>query len=152
MRKPAIIFPIVLLALLIVLAIYSLSYPFQTQLFPLVICIPVIALVLIQVVREISQSSGSRRQEGNPAEQGATGSRAVWRGHALIIAWMTGFLLMIYIVGFILAIPLFLFLYLKLHGSGWLRSLGLAAGMVIVIYSLFTLAMKMHFYPGVLFS
>jgi hypothetical protein len=65
---------------------------------------------------------------------------------------MVSFLIMIYVLGFLLGIPLFLFLYLKYQGLGWFRSLGIAAGLIILIYCMFSLLMKMRLYPGLLFS
>jgi hypothetical protein len=147
MMRLRILFTTALLAFLILLALYTLSYPFEAQLFPWVIGIPATILMLIQALKEISQLRHATKEKV-PAEQ----AEGDYRAHILIIVWMAGFLITIYILGFLIVIPLFLFLYLKINGLGWFQSLGIAAVLIIFIYCIFALALNMRLYPGILFS
>lgn len=136
-----------LLAFLIVIVLYSLSYPFEARLFPWVIGIPATILMFIQLLKEVSHQRHATQEEGLSGQKGGDS-----RAYAITIAWMAGFLAMLYVLGFLVCIPLFLFLYLKTNGHGWFQSLGLAAGMIMFIYGIFSLVMNMSLYPGILFS
>ncbi len=139
------LFSLFLLAFLIVIDLYTFKYPLEARIFPWLVSIPATVLMLIQVVKDISLLR--RREEAKPARP--TGSR---RAYAEIIAWMVGFLLAIYVLGFLAGILLFVFLYLKMHGLSLSRSLALAAGLSIAIYGIFTLGMDMRLYPGLIYS
>ncbi|MDP2645375.1 MAG: tripartite tricarboxylate transporter TctB family protein [Desulfobacterales bacterium] len=132
-----------LLTLLIVIILYSLKYPFGARLFPWVIAIPAALLMLMELAKEIFQPRDAAPAELDPEEKKRRN-----RAYGSIIAWMVGFLAMIYVLGFLVGIPLFLFLYLKTNGFPWFRSLRLAAGLILSIYLIFSLLMNMHLYPG----
>lgn len=147
MMRLSLLFTAALLAFLIVLTLYSLSYPFEARLFPWVIGIPATILMLIQLLKEVSHQRHATQEEGLSEQEGGDS-----RAYTIAIAWMAGFLAMMYVLGFFIGIPLFLILYLKTNGLGWFRSLGLAGGLIIFIYGIFSLVMNMRLYPGILFS
>jgi hypothetical protein len=151
MRRFSILFTAALLTFLVVIVFYSTRYRFEARLFPVVIGIPAVVLLLVQIIRDVlHKEHGEGRLSGEGQEalsSSRTMSAYVWFG-----VWVVGFLLLIYVFGFLIAIPLFVFTYVKLHGRGWLYSLCVAVGMIMLIYGIFTLGMKMHFYPGLLFS
>ncbi|MFC2060873.1 tripartite tricarboxylate transporter TctB family protein [Chloroflexota bacterium] len=66
-------------------------------------------------------------------------------------AWFIGFVLMIYLIGFPLAIFLFVTAYLKLHNKGWIRSVALGLGMGIFIYVGFDFLLGVDLYRGVIY-
>ena len=141
------LFSALLLVFLIVIDLYTFKYPTEARLFPWVVGLPATVLMFIQTGKEISRlRQGTKEDEDAGQEVGDT------RAYVLIIAWMVGFLIMIYILGFLAGIPLFVFLYLKTHGLSWFKSLGLAAGLLIVIYLVFALGMEMRLHPGIIFS
>lgn len=47
-------------------------------------------------------------------------SRRILRGYLVTGGWVVGFLIGVYLLGFLIAIPLFTLSYMKLHGSTWL--------------------------------
>ena len=147
MMRLRILFTTGLLAFLILLALYALSYPFEARLFPWVIGIPTTVLMFIQTFKEISQL-----RHGTPEDIPSDEKDKDFRAHTFILASMAGFLIMVYVLGFYVGVPLFVFLYLKIKGLGWFRSLGMAAGLTLFIYGVFSLVMSMRLYPGILFS
>jgi hypothetical protein len=62
--------------------------------------------------------------------QGRWGSLEIW-------AWLWGLFFAIHIVGMPFALPLFVFLYVKLYGGGWILALTLAAGTWGFLYGVF---------------
>jgi hypothetical protein len=142
------LFSTAILIFLLGIVIYSFKYPFEARLFPWVVGIPAALVMLVQTLTEFSGKESATQEEGDLSEQEGSDPRA----YASIIAWMIGFLIMIYVLGFLVGIPLFVFLYLKTKGLGWFRSLALAVGLIIAIYGIFFLGMEMRLYPGLIFS
>ena len=67
----------------------------------------------------------------------------------MVAAWMLGFFAAIALLGFPIAVPLFLFLYLKVQGGeGWMLSTVLTAGVFAVFYGLFDRLLHLPFPQG----
>ena len=65
---------------------------------------------------------------------------------------MLGFFAAIVLLGLLAAVPLFLFLYLKVQArEGWAMSIGLTAGVFAAFYGLFDALLHLPFPAGVLF-
>lgn len=141
------LFSVLLLAFLIAIDLDAFRYPFETKIFPWVIGIPATLLMFIQIGKDIS-----RLRRGSEEYEQAQKKAGDPRAFAQIIGWMACFPIMIYVLGFFVGIPLFVFLYMKNHGMSWLRSSGLAAGSIIVIYLIFSLGMEVRFDPGLIYS
>ena len=118
------------------------QWPFATGLFPLTIGIPVLAVALGQLVKDIVVP---------PKEGGAPGQRirdievdrsvpahlVVKRAGGFYLC-AVGFLGLILLVGFKLAVPIFLGLYLKfLSRAGWLLTLTLMGLMIALVLGVF---------------
>jgi len=58
-------------------------------------------------------------------------------GNLEIWSWILGFFAAIQIVGFLAAVPLFVFAYIKSYGGGWLLSVALGAMSWGFVYFLF---------------
>ena len=75
---------------------------------------------------------------------------ARWRAFVLF-AWIAGFILIVFLLGFPIAVPLFMFSYLKIQSrTGWLQSVGLAGGAWVFLYILFQRLVYLPFEPGAL--
>ena len=98
-------------------AVYAaLRWPPKAALFPLVMGIPLLVLAVAQVTLEL-------RAAAAPAEPTGTGRRVL-----AVFAWMVGFVALVLFGGFAAAVPIFVFLYLRLDSrEGWLLSGMLAA-------------------------
>ena len=112
--------PVVFGASLAVVAAYAvyaaLRWPPKAALFPLVMGIPLLVLTLAQVILEL-------RAPPVPAEAPNAGRRVL-----MVFAWMIGFVALVLLGGFAAAVPIFVFLYLRLDSrEGWVLSGALAA-------------------------
>lgn len=141
------LFSAAILAFLIAFDLCSLKYSLEAKIFPWVVGIPATILMLIVTLKEISRLRQATHEESLSKLKDID-----FRPYALIIAWMTGLLIMIYVLGFYAGPTLFVFLYLKTKGLGWRRSLGLAAGLFMAIYLLFSYGMEMRLDPGLIYS
>jgi hypothetical protein len=65
------------------------------------------------------------------------------------IAWLGVLLAMIFVLGFMITVPLFVFLFLRLHGKiTWLLSVALAIGAVLFVEIIFRRLLDYTLYPG----
>jgi hypothetical protein len=138
------------LAVLVMLAsgygIYAASgWPWKAALFPLAIGIPLFAMALAEALWVLL---GSTEQPTEGAELAAHAP-----GRAVLVggAWMLGFFAAIILLGFPVAVPLFVALYLKLQGGeGWVISIVITAAVFGVFYGLFDALLHLPFPAGLL--
>lgn len=96
----------------------ALAWPFKASLFPLVLGIPLAALAIAQLVLDLRGAG----QQAEPAPS-AAGRRV-----AGVFAWMAAFIVLVLLVGFPVAVPLFVFSYLVMQSAaGWGLSIALTA-------------------------
>jgi hypothetical protein len=135
--------------------VYSASHwSFKTGFFPLAIAIPLIILALLHLALELF---GAPETAGGPAVETEFSNDItpeVARRRAIaIFSWIAGFILLVYLVGFPLAVPFFLFFYLKLQSrENWLWSITLTAIAWLFFYGLFQRLVQLQFEAGALQS
>ena len=122
------------------------AWPWKAALFPLAIGIPLFCLAAVEALWAFFG--------GEPAARGAEleiapPGRSTW----IALAWMLGFFAAIVLIGFPLAVPLFVLLYLKLQGGeGWTLSIITTVTVAAVFYGLFDAMLHLPFPPGLLLS
>lgn len=82
-----------------------------------------VILVLIQATFDLKDIRANKAEIVRPIyevraveHQGRWGSLEIW-------AWLWGLFFAIHLIGFPIALPLFVFLYVKLYGGGWLSAI-----------------------------
>ncbi len=112
---PAVFFSLSLVVILAWALWRSMDFGYRAGLFPWAIGFPVLALAIVQLGMELT---GKTRFSGiGAADIGADiPTEVVRRRTARIIAWIFAFYLAIWLLGFALAIPVTMFLYLKVEG------------------------------------
>ena len=127
---------------------------FESKLLPLVIGGAVFVLSAIGLWREIL--AGKKQEaavtEGDTTKVTEEEAKESWRGYLLAGAWVVGFFLGIYLVGFVIAIPVFVLFYMKSHGTRWLVAITFAALTTVLIYGVFEFALGVDLYRGLFFS
>jgi hypothetical protein len=121
------------------------GWPWKAALFPLAIGVPLFCLATTELLWALLGNVESEVVEGDPQLEGATRRMLVAAG------WMLGFLAAIVLLGFPVAVPLFLLLYLKLQGGeGWVLSVVITAAVWGVFYGLFDALLHLPFPSGLL--
>jgi hypothetical protein len=70
-----------------------------------------------------------------------------------VVFWFVGCTAAIYLFGFMVGIPLFIFLFLKLWAKeSWTLSIGLALAVSIVVYVAFVYLLRVPLHSGLLFA
>lgn len=132
----------------------SMDWPLKTALFPRVIGLPLLLLAIIEMalslfVREEKRTGHAVDFELTTEVDPILARRRTWA----ITAWLLGFLSLILLFGFPLAVPLFVFLYLKVGGKeGWPLTLVLTAISWLFMEMLFDRLLHLPFPQGWIFS
>ena len=131
----------------------------QARIFPVAIGLPFLALTLTAAGIEFRHWLAGRRlavekppESDTPSVRSAEVER---RRTTVIIAWIVGFYLTIWLLGFMLAAPLLTLLYIKVAGKeAWPLTLIMAAGVWVFFSGLFQCKLHiplMERLPGELF-
>lgn len=134
-------FPAAILAALIFLLVHgSLTLPSSPMKFPWLIGAIGIILTLWQVIREVR----SQDEETESEEQ--------WQTYVAGVGWFLAIFPLVFILGFIVAAPIYVFTALKARGESWWMSVLLAIVMWIFVYFGLYLSLKVPLYEGLLFE
>ncbi len=117
----------------------------KDKLFPLIAIIPALIMLACEIGREFAayRSKKEKREEITLDLQSKYLAVGVWMMLSLGMYWLIGF------IGTAMLLP---FLYLRYHREGWPLSIGLPLGSGIFFYTVFSLAMEVRFYQGLLFE
>jgi hypothetical protein len=126
------------------------GWPWKAALFPLVIGIPLFCLAAVEALWTLFGTAQTGKIE---MEVALTTEAGTQRRILVAVLWMLGFFAAVVLLGFAIAVPLFLFLYLKLQGGeGWLLSIGVTLAVTAIFYGLFDALLHLPFPAGWLFS
>lgn len=133
------------------MTITAFKWPLQTAIFPLIIGIPVFFMSTIEFCLSILGKEGDDRGTSDEYFKvpGNEETPLLTRRFLLAFIWIFGLFLLILLFGFVLAIPLFVLLHLKLHGrEKWGLTLGLTFVTWGVFYCLFVKILHVPFQEG----
>ena len=119
----------------------------QTKLLPLMLGGIILVLAAVGLWGELK-----RRVKSAATGTGGEKAREGWRKLLLNLAWVMGFFLGIYLLGFFIAIPLFVLGYMKWLGVKWRPATIYAILTLGIVYAVFGLALKVELYRGLLFT
>lgn len=145
--KPGSYFTMVIMAVSLAVILGALTLEYKSiKVLPIMVGGIVFILATVTLIRELrakEKPKGAVVQEEEKTEL-----RSYWP----TAAWIAGFALAIYLLGFLIAIPLFILSYLKLQGRRWLRSIIIAGITTSLVYLAFELALQVKLYRGLLFT
>jgi len=125
--------------------IAALDWPLKAKLFPMVIGIPLFCLA----AAEVGWILLSRTPEEKKAAEDEAPPHVARRRSLLGVGWILGLLASVVLLGFPVAVPLFVFLYLKLQGrEGWIFSAVFTAAVWGAFYGLFDSLLHLPFPTG----
>ena len=150
--RPETLFSLALVVLFAWAVWEARNWPLQARLMPWVVGIPMTVLALAQLVADLR--GVEQKRSGFESEFGEGLEPAVVRRRVLtILGWIGGFFLLIHLVGFLIAVPLGTFLYLRVGShESWRLSLLLSAIAAVLFYGIFGYGLNTPFPEGLLFS
>lgn len=124
------------------------AWPWKASLFPLVIAIPLFCLAAAELLWVLLGTTERTEAKDFQFAHDVPEKEALRRS-AAGAAWILGFFAAIVLLGFPVAVPVFVFLYLKLQGrEGWIFSLAFAAAAWGFFYGLFDRLLHLPFPQG----
>jgi len=153
-RKASLTLGVALMALSAFAVFTAWKWPLKAALFPLVTAIPLFVFAAIEVAWVLFGAKHTPApkvlgEDLDDAGEDELSARLVWQRTLLIAAWILFFFALIVFAGFKLAVPLFVFLYLRLEGrESWTLSLIFAAVVWGVFYGLFDRLLHVPFPQG----
>jgi hypothetical protein len=130
--------------------IAATAWPWKAALFPLVIGVPLFALAAAEALWTLFGTDPASEEARD--FQLSIGEDALRRTLSAA-GWIFAFFAAIVLLGFPIAVPLFVFLYLKLQGhEAWGISIAITLGTWAVFYGLFDLLLHLPFPAGWLFA
>lgn len=127
-----------------VLLVLTWGYASLARLVPLVILVPAFLLTAAWLWRDYRGGGSAAGREGGVEQFGQ---------EMRVLGWFVLLVGIIWLLGFLVAIPAFLVVYLRRWaGEGWPLSLGLAGIFTGAVYLAFEVGFHMILYRGWLFS
>jgi hypothetical protein len=124
------------------------AWPWKAALFPMAIGIPVFCLAAAELAWGLFRPAESERARDFQMSDGVPPATAARRA-ALAAAWMLGFFAAIALIGFPVAVPLFVLLYLKLQGrESWVLSIVFSASVWAFFHLVFERLLNLPFPSG----
>ena len=143
---------IAIMVIMLIVIIASLGMHPKSQFLPLLLGSVTFILAAIELGKGFLARDGSGVNETKDETSGGQESRLTWHGYLLSGAWLVGFVLVFYLLGFLIATPLFILLFMKTHGVKWLKSITFAIVIPAMIYLVFQLALNVDLHPGLLLT
>ncbi|MFC1873137.1 tripartite tricarboxylate transporter TctB family protein [Chloroflexota bacterium] len=159
MRNGTFWFTVLLGVIVLGFVLFSFNYKAEPRFIPLLVGIPTLIMIILVLLSErypklislfnVSLGDVESVLKRKPAQSETDLGRKV----LAILAWMAGFILLIFLVGFIIAVPIFVFLFLKIYTrAGWLTAVIISLIMVGLIYGGFEVLMRANMFEGLLFG
>lgn len=135
------------------------QYKADVRLLALVIGVPTLVFLLVQLSGDswsyVSDLRGHGQKEsadGKSAEMAVSaGTVPQWGAVFQILLWLGGFFVLFLLIGFLAAMPLFLFMFLFLHGEAtWRNSAAVTSGLWLFCFVVFHLIFQLKLWPGVM--
>lgn len=142
-------FALVLIAVFAYATVTAVSYPEGAKLFPLAIAIP--SLVLAVALALISLRARGTIVAPRPPDPGdeALAPEERTRRTATIALWILGIFVAVYLLGFLVAIPVSASLYLRVAArESWPMSAGIAAVCWALVFGVFDRVLHLPLPPG----
>jgi Tripartite tricarboxylate transporter TctB family len=134
-------------------AIFAASrWSFKTGFFPLAVAIPLLVLVLIHLYLELFAPAEVSKGPAVEAEFSDDVAPELARRRVIgIFSWIAAFILFVYLIGFPLTVPLFIFCYLKFQSDvTWLSTIALTVIAWAFFYTLFQRLVHIQFEAGLI--
>ena len=141
---------VIVLMLGIIVNALTMEY-FSSRMLPLIISGTIFILAAIQLSRGLLARGAPKVAAEDEETKGGGEKKETWYGYMLVSAYVVGFFLLIYLLNFIVAIPIFTLVYMKTHDTKWRVAIPFAIVITVLIYVIFELALNLDLYQGLLF-
>jgi len=155
--QPRSLLTLLLIGFFIFIVVESWDMPEKARMYPWVIGLIALALLAVQLVRELmpqrEEAPRETRETGADVDFTEEEASAEGRRRTLeLFGWIYGFTLLLWLIGFYLAIPAMVFLYLLRYREGIIITVAMPSVAGLATWGLFDQLLHLPFPPGVLFE
>ena len=152
MHKGRILFCVFLICVAAAAIYLALDWPFKAALFPLSVSIPLLILAATQLWQLIRSQEEMIESAAVDLEFSSDVPPEIERRRVITaFAWIAGFILSVYLIGFPLTVPLFICCYLRFESAiGALPTIAATAITWAMFYGLFQKLVHLQFEQGAL--
>ena len=150
--QPRSLLTLSLIAVFTYVVVASSDMPIQAKLYPWTIGLIALPMLAYQLVREILPAAQQNSRETG-VDFDFTDEEASPEGRRRAVelfAWLYGFAALLWLIGYYLAIPLMVFLYLLRHRETRIITIALPLGAGTATWGVFGYFLHLPFPPGVL--
>lgn len=154
--RPQLLFDLLIIIFFLIFVYEAIDWRLQARLYPWAVGIPMLALSVVHMIWELKgKNKPSSQPSAAPVDFQFTrgADPALARRRAInIFSWIFGLFAGIWLLGFRITIPAFVFLYLKVQsGERWGLSLLLTGAAWFMFWGLFDWLLHLPFPEGQLF-
>ena len=153
---PAAIFSFCALIFFCVFVYMAQDWRLQARLYPYAIGIPMLILAIVQVILDLKGVKAKQSSDATPMDFQFTKDvdPIIARKRAItMFAWLIGFFLLIWLVGFPIGIAVMMFTYLKFQGrESWTLSILLTVIAWLCFWGLFVRLLHLPFPDGLVLT
>ncbi|HET9917057.1 MAG TPA: tripartite tricarboxylate transporter TctB family protein [Candidatus Binatia bacterium] len=155
--RPAALFSLIVLIFFCVFVYEAREWRMQARLYPYAIGIPMLICAIIQFILDLKGVKAKESADGTPMDfqfqQTEVSAADVRKRTLTMFGWMLGFFLMIWLLGYVIAIPVMVFSYLKFQSNeSWMLSTTLTVIAFVFFYTLFVKLLTLPFPEGLLIT
>lgn len=150
MRKGSILFCAFLIAVAAFAIFASVGWTFKAKLFPLSISVPLLVLATAQLLLILLGKEETNEAGAMDIDFSTDVAPEIVRRRVLgIFCWIVAFIALVYLLGFPVTVPLFIFLYLKFQSAvSWLWTIVVTAVTWGCFHLLFQSVVHIQFEAG----
>ena len=115
------------------LGVFHYRYDWMVFRFPLLVGL-VVCLLCVGKLLKGRRRSAPRSGNGVPAEGAVAVGRLSYSETWPTVIWVVSIVPVVFLLGYVIGLPLYVFAYLKAHGQGWRLSVALSLGTLAVVY------------------
>jgi Tripartite tricarboxylate transporter TctB family len=152
MRRGRVLFCIFLIIVAAHAIRSALQWNFKAALFPLAVSTPLLILTAIELFRVITAKTETDQVPSVDLDFSSDVSPEVASCRVAIgFSWIVGFIAAVYLIGFPLTVPVFIFFYLRFQGGvTWVGAIAVTAITWAGFYLVFQRLVHIPFEPGAL--
>ena len=154
MKRKDFLFYLLLFIGLAAAFVTTLGYPSRARFFPIIVislCEVFVLLALVKMFIE-RHKAPSPDQYKKKKEETSKPDEVYRRQFFLAFAWIGTFVLLLWLLGFIVSLPLVVFAYIKTYEEGWRLAIISTIIMFLIVYVVFAVFLKIPLYKGLLFQ
>jgi hypothetical protein len=149
MKKGSFYFAIFVFALALFFFVSALTFgAMKSKLLPLIVSSVTLILAGIEVTIELLKRR-CRQEDKESVDKSEKGGKDDLRSYITYFAWTLGLIVGIYLLGFLISIPVFILSFLLSHGQRFSKSVFIAAFNTLIIYLIFVIVFKTELYEGI---